>query len=270
MNREIPTPTTEFIAGFNPWTTPNANLHRAATPLEALLQCSPGEEPELSIQELAEIREVLNEAIVTVLSEQELWVFNETVVARTALRKMGVPKTTAARIRDNAIDKLRNHLQEHPVIVAYINRNQRNNIDLLAGKRIFLSGPMRGRPEFNFDSFATARIHLRSFGLDVFCPAEQELADGFNPNFLDGHMDELREHGFDLAEALARNIEQILKRDIVVVLPGWESSTGTRTEMSVAFKHGKKVYTLNNQNNPDGIITRHTTPSSAVLEVRPL
>jgi hypothetical protein len=83
-------------------------------------------------------------------------------------------------------------------------------------------------------------------------------------------MNELRELGFDLDGALARNLEQIRQRQIMVVLPGWEASTGTRTELSFAFQHNKKVFTLNEQNNPDGIITRHATPSSAVLEVRPL
>jgi len=271
MNREIPVPVSEYLPGWNPWTSQTASsTHRAATPIEALLQCQPGVEPELSVQELAEIREVLNQAIETVLTREELWVFNETVVARTPLRKMGVPKTTVARIRDNATTKLRQHLQEHPVIVAYINRNQTNNIDMLAGKTIFLAGPMRGYPEFNFPRFAQARRHLRSFNLDVYCPAEQDVANGFNPHFLTGHMNELREHGFDLDGALARNLEQIRQRQIMVVLPGWEASTNTRTELSAAFKHGKKVFTLNNDNNPDGIITRHATPSSAVLEVRPL
>ncbi len=41
-------------------------------------------------------------------------------------------------------------------------------------KKVYLAGPMRGLPLFNFPAFADAAAKLRAQGYDVFSPAERD------------------------------------------------------------------------------------------------
>jgi DNA-directed RNA polymerase specialized sigma24 family protein len=127
MRKEIPAATNPQNGQWNPWDDHHASRHRRpANPFEALMGCAPGDEPELSVAELAELREVLEDAI-DQLTEKERWAFHEQIVSKTSLEKMGVPKTTAARWRDNAIQKLRLALADHPAVVAYLTRHDRED-----------------------------------------------------------------------------------------------------------------------------------------------
>lgn len=97
---------------------------------------------------------------------------------------------------------------------------------------IYLAGPMRNKPNFNFPAFAYAAGILRDAGYDVINPAEHDLEQGFNP-------ETDTEDALDWTATVAWDLEQILHRaEAVVVLPGWESSTGTRGELAVAMFKG--------------------------------
>lgn len=101
--------------------------------------------------------------------------------------------------------------------------------------RAYLAGKMRGVPEFNFPAFLDAARLLRQHGHIIFSPAERDLAEGFDPtlNSLDG---------FDLQEALSADFRMILDADAVILLPGWEDSSGARAERFVAEMTGRDVY----------------------------
>ena len=83
-----------------------------------------GYEPEISQLEILHLRDIINDAIEDTLTPLELWVFNAVVVERKSLRSLGSqigrPKTTVARIRDNAIKKVRRSLKDHPAIIDYL------------------------------------------------------------------------------------------------------------------------------------------------------
>jgi hypothetical protein len=98
----------------------------------------------------------------------------------------------------------------------------------LAGLRVYLAGPMRGRPRYNFDAFEQAREWLRAQGADVTCPAEMDLALGFDPDR------GLEEQGFDTVEALRRDLAAIAVCDGVVFLPGSSQSSGALAEYEMA------------------------------------
>jgi hypothetical protein len=98
----------------------NADTTRPATPLEALMQAAPGEEPRTSSVELLDLREAIQDALESAVTAEEAWVFNALVVERMSLRHLGRqlnrPKTTIARIRDRAIAKLQTRLLQDPAI----------------------------------------------------------------------------------------------------------------------------------------------------------
>lgn len=97
----------------------------------------------------------------------------------------------------------------------------------------YLAGPMDGRPRHGVDDFAAAREALRANGHDVWCPAEHAIADGFDPDTLEG----LRTR----EEYMAACLPAACHAWAVVVLPGWEASAGARAEVAAALAVGSPV-----------------------------
>ncbi len=91
---------------------------------------------------------------------------------------------------------------------------------------VYISGPMRGYEEFNFPSFDEAAVYLRTQGFHVISPAESF------------------DRRTDLpAEAyLRKDVGDLLKADLVVLLSGWENSVGVKVELTVAAAIGLPVY----------------------------
>lgn len=101
--------------------------------------------------------------------------------------------------------------------------------------KVYLAGPMRGIPEFNFPAFKIAARALRKIGFDVFSPAEHDLNGGFDPKGMKGEDAELGPAGFNLRDALAADLAYVATQaDMVVVLPGWEKSAGAQAEVATA------------------------------------
>ena len=98
----------------------------------------------------------------------------------------------------------------------------------------YLAGPMRNLPRYNFDAFDAAAYALRQDGWTVQSPAEHDRSMGFNP---DGSLE-----GFDLSAAMAWDLQQVLDTDCIIILPGWESSTGCHYELSACHALGKPVF----------------------------
>lgn len=101
--------------------------------------------------------------------------------------------------------------------------------------KVYLAGPMRGLPRYNFDAFDRAAKYLREDGYAVFSPAERDRDAGFNPDNgtaqpLDYYMQ------FDLPE--------VCRADIIVVLDDWEKSQGARLEVLVARRLNKPIFRI--------------------------
>jgi nucleoside 2-deoxyribosyltransferase len=111
--------------------------------------------------------------------------------------------------------------------------------------KVYLAGPMRDYPEFNFPAFSDGATKLRAFGFEVFSPAERDINQGFNPSGMKGNNAELGPAGFSLREALADDLGYVCREaDAVVVLPGWEKSSGATAEAYAAKALGLPVMTL--------------------------
>lgn len=103
--------------------------------------------------------------------------------------------------------------------------------------RVYVAGPMRGYPEFNFPAFLTAAAALAEGGHEPINPAQQDLDVGFIPEGLTG-WEPLDELGFDLRASLAWDLDQVCAADAIYLLPGWERSSGARAEVAAAAALG--------------------------------
>lgn len=81
--------------------------------------------------------------------------------------------------------------------------------------RLYIAGPMSGRPEFNRPAFNEAEAKLQAAGYDVLNPARQP-------------------DGLEYEEYMRRGFEDIGNADGVALLPGWRESSGARREVSFA------------------------------------
>lgn len=110
---------------------------------------------------------------------------------------------------------------------------------------IYIAGPMRGIPRFNFEAFDRARDELIAAGWNVISPADMDRQHGFDVDGLvddamDWHRPELL--GFDLQAAIDRCLAAIAQCDAVYALPGWRDSRGASAEIAVAKWRGIPVW----------------------------
>ena len=115
--------------------------------------------------------------------------------------------------------------------------------------KIYLAGPMRGRPEFNFPAFYAAADKLRADGHSVFSPAERDNArhgrDISKGNATGDMVQAVRDHGFDIREALADDTAFICREaDAIALMPGWRDSKGATAEHALAVSLGLQIINL--------------------------
>ena len=90
----------------------------------------------------------------------------------------------------------------------------------------YIAGPMSGYPEYNFPAFDAAQARLEALGFKVISPAQIDRDEGFDPT-KDEVTPEL------MADIVRRDIEAIIKSDIIILLDGWEDSKGAVAEANV-------------------------------------
>ena len=83
----------------------------------------------------------------------------------------------------------------------------------------YLSGPMTGLPGQNYAAFQAAAERLRSQGVQVISPHEI-IPPGAGP--------------WSWAQHMRVDLAALLTADVIVMLPGWETSRGARLEKAVA------------------------------------
>lgn len=108
---------------------------------------------------------------------------------------------------------------------------------------------MRNIPYFNFPAFYQAASELRVQGHEVFSPAEVDNAhygtdiSAGNPTGDESQAGQ--EHGFDLREALLRDLTYICQHaEGIALLPGWRNSKGATAEHAAAVALGLVVIEL--------------------------
>lgn len=119
--------------------------------------------------------------------------------------------------------------------------------------KLYVAGPMRGYDQFNFPAFDRAAAVLRAAGHEAISPAEMDREAGLDETANTSE-------DFDVKDALRRDFEVILSADGIVMLPGWEDSTGANAERFVAETTGRAVYEL----NPEWLCDNDWTPTPGV------
>lgn len=106
--------------------------------------------------------------------------------------------------------------------------------------RIYLAGPMRGYPEFNFPKFMKFAAMLRERGHTVFNPAERDIERHNGVDVSKGNMDGCEQkaatdHKFSMRDALRDDLVYITQEaDAIYLMHGWQNSKGVNAELAVA------------------------------------
>ena len=108
-------------------------------------------------------------------------------------------------------------------------------------KRVYISGPMTGKPNQNEAAFTEAAVDLLLRGYAV-C----------NPHDTSELLGELTH-----AQYLRFDFERVLEADFLVALPGWEKSMGALSELLMAVRMGVKCWRWETFDNYDLITYEH-------------
>lgn len=117
--------------------------------------------------------------------------------------------------------------------MSYCGRRAHPSISVHETLHAYIAGPMTGFARFNFDAFDDMAASLAHAGYVVISPADLSRAHGVDP---DGPEDQCTEH--DYAMFMRTDIAALMQADFLVALPGWERSSGARTELMVARSIG--------------------------------
>lgn len=113
---------------------------------------------------------------------------------------------------------------------------------------IYLAGPMRGYPEFNYPAFHQYAAELRLNGHTVFSPAEKDIERHNGEDISKGTTGDLAEieaKGFSLRDAIFDDLEYIIRHaDAIALLPGYEASKGVAVELALSEFLNLKVIKL--------------------------
>jgi hypothetical protein len=91
---------------------------------------------------------------------------------------------------------------------------------------VYVAGPMRGYPLYNFPAFDECRDRLKAAGYEVISPADMDRDLGFDPT---GPLD-----GFNFTKAMERDLQAVMAADCVCLLSGWQKSSGAKVEVTLA------------------------------------
>jgi len=105
--------------------------------------------------------------------------------------------------------------------------------------KVYCAGPMRGHADWNFPAFFAASEFLEQQGYTAVNPAQLDCDADYPLERLKLLTPE--EFQEFLKGAMKRDLEAIQSCDALVLLPGWEKSTGARAERAVAEWAGLRV-----------------------------
>ena len=113
-------------------------------------------------------------------------------------------------------------------------------------KRAYTAGPMTGIEMYNWPLFRFVLDYLREeCGIDVVSPIEidEELGMVVAERDAFGAYESVTTTDiFDYETVLARDLEAVATCDSIILLPGWQYSTGAKRELAHALSLGLAVH----------------------------
>jgi hypothetical protein len=104
-------------------------------------------------------------------------------------------------------------------------------------KNVYLAGPMRGIPQFNFPAFMAAAKQLQKEGYHVFNPADRDIKEHGSKmatsNKTGDEKQATKDHGFSLRDALGDETAWIKKMPTLLRF----SLAGKRARVPLPRKH---------------------------------
>jgi len=101
--------------------------------------------------------------------------------------------------------------------------------------KVYIAGPMRGIPYYNFPAFDEAAKRLKKKGFEPLNPADFDRETGFDPYELPEDWDwKTIPSTFSLDHAVKRDLNAIQEASYYMLLTGWEKSRGASAEKGVA------------------------------------
>lgn len=109
--------------------------------------------------------------------------------------------------------------------------------------KIYVAGPMTGKPLYNFPNFDMVSERLRAAGHYVISPAdltrETWLERGIK---FDAANPPQTHEATDYKLYMRNDLMAVMDVDALVLLDGWEKSRGASIEVAVGHMFGKKFY----------------------------
>ncbi len=108
-------------------------------------------------------------------------------------------------------------------------------------KVVYIAGPMRGIPNFNFPAFDKAKAELEGMGYRVISPADLDREAGIDgSDDLSGLLPERQDSL--LRDCIRRDVLAIINEcDGLYVMRGWENSRGCAVEIALAKFLGLEI-----------------------------
>lgn len=91
--------------------------------------------------------------------------------------------------------------------------------------KIYVAGPMKGVPDYNFPAFNAMADLLRAEGHEVINPADHGVVDGM-----------------EWIDYMRLDIAGLITCDAVQLLPGWRASRGASLEHEIAVRLGLEIF----------------------------
>ncbi len=101
--------------------------------------------------------------------------------------------------------------------------------------KIYIAGPMRGIPDWNFPAFDAAVERWTREGYQAFSPAITGRALGYKSTNMQLSQE-------DLKHVMIVDISCIYRADGLALLPGWEHSRGVAVELALAQFLRMQIY----------------------------
>jgi hypothetical protein len=111
-------------------------------------------------------------------------------------------------------------------------------------KRVYIAGPMTGKPLYNFPAFDHAKAQWADAGYAVVSPADitRQVWFARHERTFDPAIDRADYGDPILVDMMREDLAAAAECDLIAVLPGWEKSRGALREVAVAQNHGAELF----------------------------